>query len=58
MPNVTRNESNVEAPILPLPANANAWIHCIFEFDSNGTDIGDLQDKKHALQSISTDVGI
>jgi hypothetical protein len=42
----------------PLSSNADSAIRCNFEFDSNVTNVSDLQQKKQDLHKTSTDAGI
>jgi hypothetical protein len=44
--------------VRPLAKNADFSIRCNFEFDSNVTDVSDLQLSKHDLHNTSTDAGI
>jgi hypothetical protein len=41
-----------------LPRNADSSIRCNFEFDSNVTNVSDLQLEKQDLHTASTDAGI
>jgi hypothetical protein len=42
----------------PLHANAYSSIRCNFEFDSNVTDVSDVQLQKQDLHKTSTEAGI
>jgi hypothetical protein len=44
--------------VRPLSENAHWAIRCNFEFDSNVTDVSDVQQKKHDLHTTSTVAGI
>jgi hypothetical protein len=43
--------------VKPLPTNADSSIFCNFEWDSNVTDVSNVQLNKQVLHNTSTDAG-
>jgi hypothetical protein len=54
----TSTDAGIAVLLKPLPRNADSSIRCNFEFDSNVTDVSDLQLEKQDLHKTSTDVEI
>jgi hypothetical protein len=53
----TSTDAGISIVLKPLPANAHSSIRCNVEFDSNVTDVSDLQEEKQNLHNTSTDDG-
>jgi hypothetical protein len=49
----TSTDEGIQIVVKPLRANADSSIRCNFEFDSNVTDVSDLQEAKQDSLTIS-----